>query len=206
MLISDLSHIQKLTLEAVHYFFQNSSSGACVAANLVPYAKRGFHIGLLDAGIQSCNEAALLKWVGQSDDDSVLVLTPDGATLILELFGKDLIQSIENKIPASDRLVSLKDNEGPVSQAQKALDDLVEAVRTANDLTANRSMRMAVLSEVKTARIMLEEPTLREYALVVIKNTIEAIGDFGAKFKSELIVLAAAAAVKAVFVLLGLGG
>ncbi len=68
-------------------------------------------------------------------------------------------------IPAADRFVSTKDNQIDTSQAVAALDELTEAIRTSNDLTANSEDKLQISREISFLKEVIEQPRLHIAAL-----------------------------------------
>ncbi len=93
---------------------------------------------------------------------------------------------------------------GLVSNLRSNLDNLVETIRSANDLTADYSQRMAVLSEAKAAQLLVKESFLRHSGLKMVLSVVESVRQFATEFKSDIIKKAASAAAEAVLRLLGI--
>jgi hypothetical protein len=68
-------------------------------------------------------------------------------------------------IPASDRTVSLGHNSPEKKQALEKIDELVEAVKEANDLPGSPEDKEPVLAELSAGRKLLEASTVRLDAL-----------------------------------------
>ena len=175
MQISDLSRSQRLTLETVNSFFQNRRSEACIPETLAAYARPGFHLGLIQAGVQSCCDVGLLKWFGHTGDDSVLRLTPDGAELLLEMAGGDLA-SVQSQIPASNRFVSSDHNFAELDLAKNGLEVLADEIRKSNDFFVTDVDRLAVISSVKRTRAMLDDTKIRVAELWSATNSNSTLG------------------------------
>jgi hypothetical protein len=69
------------------------------------------------------------------------------------------------QVPASDRIVSLGHNSPEQAQALEKIDELVEAVKKANDLPGTPEEKERLVAELSAGRKLLEASRLRLGAL-----------------------------------------
>jgi hypothetical protein len=104
-------------------------------------------------------------------------------------------------IPASGRFVAIDHNRPEVVESKARIDELSEAIRSSNDLFADRSQRLAVMSEIRELRDAVDQPIIR---LAYLREaTYKTIGWLAKEASSGLVKAAAAAAFVALLKWLG---
>lgn len=130
-------------------------------------------------------------------------LTAKGAEFMLALASEPSRASKPVQVPASDRFVSRTDNESVFSDAEKKLDELIEAVRISNDLRISGEERLAVLSEIQGVRSLIAAPISRAAAIFNATRESAALGWLAKEAGSGTIRALAGAAVVALLALIG---
>lgn len=139
-------------------------------------------------------------WIVGNDKDGDAVSA--STSLADGLVASDAVEA--EVIPAADRFVPLNHNSGAFADAASALERLEDTVRSSNGLSVTQEERLAVVSEVRSLRALLDAPTVR------VRAIWEAVRGSGviawlAKQSAEAVVQAAViAAATTLLVLVGL--
>jgi hypothetical protein len=190
MYLHDLTRLQRLVLEAISkYTNQRDHSEIFLPENIIRYAPKRLTVEILQAGISSCVDAKLITWVGSSEDDAVLRLTPEGAELLLDL--QDEIAESARIVPASDRFVDLSDNYSGQSEIALAAQALETATRETNQLTPEADSDDALRRETSGIRAMLSGKRVMAGLLVALRACVERIKMIAARVQAKAVEAAA---------------
>lgn len=145
----------------------------------------------------------------RADFDPYVEHPDDGVQVVVTGAGWDAAEesrhpkASDDEVPASDRIVDIKDNSSKFTAADTSIAETIEAVRGNNEYgTEEPEEKERVIAELESGKRLLEAARVRLDAIITV--LVHVLKYLAEKFVDHAIGIAAAAALAALAALLGI--